>query len=522
MARILVPEELGDAGLDLLRAAGHEVDDRPGMGRDELLSAIEGAAGLIVRSATLVDAEMLDAARDLLVVGRAGVGLDNVDVDEATRRGIMVCNAPLSNVVSAAEHAVTLLLSLLRRVPQAHQALVDGRWERSRWTGTELMGSTVGIVGLGRVGRLVAERVASFGVHVIGFDPFVSEASGREIGVAMVSLDELCARADVVSIHLPRTPDTVGLFDADRLASMKPTARLVNTARGGIVDELALADALEAGRLAGAALDVFDVEPTVESPLFGRSDVVVTPHLGASTAEAQERAALTIAEQVELALAGEFVPFAVNIGPAGSSEAMRPYLPLGERLGAFLSALAGGPPDDVEVRVSGDLADYDRRILVLSVLRGMLGPVVGGPVTFVNADGLAAERGMLVRDSGHHDAGEFRNLIEVRGGGRNVAGTLTRSGRQQRVVVIDDHAVEVPLARHLLVVRNEDRPGMIGVVGHVLGDGGVNISFMGLGRNARGRNALMALATDQPVPVGVLEQLEATEGIEAVIPVQLG
>lgn len=522
MARILVPEELGDAGLALLRDAGHEVDDRPGVDRGELLAALPGAAALIVRSATDVDAELLAAAPDLLVVGRAGVGLDNVDIDEATRRGVMVCNAPLSNVVSAAEHAVTLLLALLRQVPQAHQALVDGRWERSRWTGTELIGSTVGIVGLGRVGRLVAERLAPFGVHLVGFDPFVSEASGRELGVVMVGLDELCTQSDVVSIHLPRTPDTVGLFDAERLASLKPTARLVNTARGGIVDEAALAEALDQGRLAGAALDVFDAEPKVDSPLFGRTDVVVTPHLGASTAEAQERAALTIAEQVELALAGEFVPFAVNIGPAGSSEAMRPYLPLGERLGAFLGALVGSPPDDVEVRVSGDLADYDRRILVLSVLRGMLSPVVDGPVTFVNADVLAAERGMLVRDSGHHDAGEFRNMIEVRGGGRNVAGTLTRSGRQQRVVVIDDHSVEVPLARHLLVVRNEDRPGMIGEVGRVLGSGGVNISFMGLGRNARGRNALMALATDQAVPDTVLERLDATDGIEEVIPVELG
>ena len=522
MARVIVAEQLAQAGLDVLREAGHEVDEQLGLSASELAAVMPGAQGLIVRSATQVDRALLEASPDLMVVGRAGVGLDNVDVDMATQRGVMVCNAPLSNVVSAAEQAVGLMLSLARNIPQAHSALMQGRWERNSWTGVEMFEKTVGIVGLGRVGRLVAERVAGFGVRLVAYDPYVSEESGREIGVEMMNLDDLLAVADFVSIHLPKTPETIGLFDADRLATMKPSARLVNTARGGIVDEAALAVALERGDLAGAALDVFDAEPTTESPLFGRSDVVATPHLGASTNEAQDRAGVTIAEQVELALAGEFVPFAVNIGPAGASEAMRPYLPIGERLGAFLGCMVDQPPDDVEVRVSGDLADFDRRILVLAVLRGLLGRIVDIPVTFVNVLTLAEEHGMLVRDVGTHESGEFRNLIEVRGGGHSVAGTLTRSGRQPRIVEIDDLAVEIPLVEHLIVIRNEDRPGMIGLVGQVLGAAGVNISFMGLGRDRQGEYSLMALATDGPTGKDVVDRLVGLAGVETVSVIELG
>jgi D-3-phosphoglycerate dehydrogenase / 2-oxoglutarate reductase len=521
VARVIVPEKLAPAGLHVLREAGHEVEEHLDLSPEELAAVMPGAHALIVRSATQVDAALLEASPDLLVVGRAGVGLDNVDVETATTRGVMVCNAPQSNVVSAAEQAVALMLSLARNIPQAHSALSQGRWERSAWTGVEMFEKTAGIVGLGRVGRLVAERLAGFGMRLTAYDPFVSEESGRELGVEMMDLDELLAGADFVSVHLPKTPETIGLFDSKRLAGMKPTARIVNTARGGIIDETALAEALDLGHLAGAAIDVFDVEPTTESPLFGRPDVVVTPHLGASTGEAQDRAGVTIAEQVELALAGEFVSFAVNIGPAGASEAMAPYLPIGERLGAFLGCLIDGVPDDVEVRVSGDLADFDRRVLVLAVLRGLLDRMVDGAVTFVNVVSLAEERGMLVRDVGLRDAGEFRSLIEVRGGGHSVAGTLTRSGREPRIVVIDDHAVEVPLAHHLLVIRNDDRPGMIGAVGDVLGEAEVNISFMGLGRDQVGDHALMALATDEPVATRVIDELAACEGIRSVSVIEL-
>ena len=521
MARVVIAEALDAGGIAGLRSAGHEVVELNGADPERLRAELATAHGIIIRSATRVDADLLAAAPELMVVGRAGVGLDNVDVDAATARGVMVCNAPESNVMSAAEHAVALMLSLTRNIPQAHGALVEGRWERSAWTGVEMFEKTVGIVGLGRVGRLVAERLAGFGVRLVAHDPFVSVESGRELGIEMLDLSTLVGTADIVTVHLPKTAETVGLFDADMLTLFKPTAFLINTARGGVVDEKALADALDQGRLAGAALDVFDAEPTTESPLFGRPNVIVTPHLGASTSEAQQRAGVTIAEQVELALAGDFVPFAVNIGSAGASEAMAPFLPLGERLGACLGCLVDGAPDDVDVRVSGDIADYDRRVLVLAVLRGILGQLVEGPVTFVNVLSLAEEHSMLVRDVGRHDAGEFRNLIEVRAGGHSVAGTLTRSGRQPRIVVIDEHAVEVPLAAHLLVIRNDDRPGMIGTVGGVLGTAGVNISFMGLGRDQRGNNALMALAVDDPVPAEVVEALEGQDGIRAVSVVAL-
>lgn len=312
MARVLVAETLADAGLDLLRAAGHEVDVRTGLSPDELRDAVTGAQALVIRSATQVDADVLAAGDSLVVVGRAGVGLDNVDVAAATERGVLVCNAPYSNVVSAAEMTVALMLALARHVPQAHQALADGRWERSRWGGMEIYRKTIGIVGLGRVGRLVAQRIAPFDVALISYDPYVSAESGRAADVEMVELPELLERSDIITLHMPRTPETAGLLGAENLAKCRPHALIVNTARGGILDEAAAAAALDAGRLGGIAVDVYATEPATESPLFGRPDVVATPHLGASTTEAQDRAGTQIAEQVNLALAGDPVPYAVN------------------------------------------------------------------------------------------------------------------------------------------------------------------------------------------------------------------
>ena len=312
MARVMVAEELADAGLALLRAAGHDIDVRAGLSADELREAIKGAEALIVRSATQVDADLLAAGDSLVVVGRAGVGLDNVDVAAATERGVLVCNAPSSNVVSAAEMTVALMLALARHVPQAHQALADGRWERSRWGGMEIYHKTIGIVGLGRVGRLVAQRIAPFDVALISYDPYMSAESGRAADVEMVEFDELLERSDIITLHMPRTPETAGLLGAENLAKCRPHALIVNTARGGILDEAAAAAALDEGRLGGVAVDVYATEPATESPLFGRPDVVATPHLGASTSEAQDRAGAQIAEQVNLALAGDPVPYAVN------------------------------------------------------------------------------------------------------------------------------------------------------------------------------------------------------------------
>src|SRR6478735_824938 len=370
MARILVTEPIADGGLDRLRDAGHTVDVQEGLDPEQLRDAIRGAHALIIRSATQVTAEVLAAASDLVVVGRAGIGLDNVDVAAATARGVMVVNAPQSNTLSAAEHTMALLLAQARNVPQAHAALKAGRWERSKWEGVELSDKTLGIIGLGRIGKLVAQRAMAFGMRLVAYDPFVSTERARQINVELVDLDDLVARSDFITLHLAKTPETVGLIGREMLAKAKPELRIVNVARGGIIDEAALAEAIADGRVAGAAIDVFAAEPTTESPLFGLDSVVVTPHLGASTAEAQDKAGETIAEMVELALGGDFVPFAVNVSAAEASETVRPYLPLAERLGRIAAGLCRSCSGPLEVEYQGQIAEYDTRILTLSVLKG--------------------------------------------------------------------------------------------------------------------------------------------------------
>ncbi len=522
MARILVTETIAESGLDQLRDVGHDVDVRTGLSPDELVAAIPGAAALIIRSATQVTAEVLEAGSDLVVVGRAGIGLDNVDVDAATAQGVMVVNAPQSNVVSAAEHTVALLLASARNVPQAHAALVQGKWERSRWSGVELQDKTLGVVGLGRVGRLVAQRMLSFGMRLVAYDPFVSEERAHQMSVELVSLDELLARSDFVTVHLPKNADTVGLIDAAALAKMQPHARIVNTARGGIVVESDLAAALTDGVIAGAGLDVFDTEPTTESPLFDLPNVVVTPHLGASTAEAQDKAGVTIAEMVQLALAGDFVPFAVNVSAREAPETLKPYLPLAERLGALYAALAGKAPDCLEVSCTGQIADYDTSIVTLSALRGVFGRISDVPVTFVNAPQLAEEHGVEVREAKSVTTHNYVNLIEIRCAGHAVAGTLVGLSGDPRIVMVEDHEVELPPSRHLLLVRNDDVPGMIGVVGGAVGRAGVNVSDMSLGRSPEGDLALMLLALDQPVPADIVAELEVHPGIVSVTPIDLG
>jgi D-3-phosphoglycerate dehydrogenase len=517
-SRVLVTEPLAQVGLDALAAAGFDVDLRTGLSAEELVSVVVGASALIIRSATRVDEAVLDAGTDLVVVGRAGIGLDNVDVTAATRRGVMVVNAPQSNVLSAAEHTLALLISQARNVPQADADLKAGNWRRSRWEGVELHGKTLGILGLGRVGGLVAQRALAFGMHLVAHDPYVSADRARQMGVELAaSVEQLVAEADFLTIHLPRTPETEGLVGRDLLAAAKPGIRIVNTARGGIVDEEALYDALVSGQVAGAALDVFDEEPTTKSPLFELDSVVVTPHLGASTIEAQDKAGQTIAEQVILALRGDFVPYAVNVAAGEASETVRRFLPLGERLGRLFTALAGGLVETLEVCYEGQVADYDCRILTLSVLKGVFSPVVAEPVSFVNAPQLAEERGLALRETKSSSARDFVNLISLRGriGERDVhvEGTLAGRSETPRIVGIDDHAVDVPPARYMLVVRNDDRPGMIGRVGITLGDAGVNIADMALGRGQTGEHALMVLSTDSPVAPEVVERLRAQDGI---------
>ncbi|MDQ3946515.1 MAG: phosphoglycerate dehydrogenase [Actinomycetota bacterium] len=517
-SRVLVTEPLARVGLDALATAGFDVDVRTGLSSAELVSAVAGASALIIRSATKVDEAVLEAGTDLVVVGRAGIGLDNVDVAAATRRGVMVVNAPQSNVLSAAEHTIALLISQARNVPQADADLKAGNWRRSRWEGVELHGKTLGILGLGRVGGLVAQRALAFGMHLLAHDPYVSAERARQMGVELApTVEQLVAEADFLTIHLPRTLETEGLVGRDLLSRAKPGIRIINTARGGILDEEALHDALVSGQVAGAALDVFDEEPTTKSPLFELDTVVVTPHLGASTVEAQDKAGQTIAEQVILALRGDFVPYAVNVAAGEASETVRRFLPLGERLGRLFTALAGGLVETLEVCYEGQVADYDCRILTLSVLKGVFSPVVEEPVSFVNAPQLAEERGLALRETKSSSARDFVNLISLRGriGGRDahVAGTLAGRSETPRIVGIDDHAVDVPPARYMLVVRNDDRPGMIGRVGTTLGDAGVNIADMALGRGPTGDHALMVLSTDSPVSPDVVERLRAQDGI---------
>ena len=516
MARILVTEEIAEAGLGRLRAAGHEVDIRLGLDDEGLLDALQGAAALIIRSATRVTAEVLDAVDGLLVVGRAGIGLDNVDVRAATRNGVMVVNAPLSNSVSAAEHTMALLLAQARNIPQAHADLVAGRWNRSQWAGVELADKTLGIIGLGRIGRMVAKRAAAFGMRCIAHDPFVAEESALRVGVEMRSLEDLMAESDFVTLHLARTPETIGLLDAEMLKRSKPGLRLVNVARGGIVDEEALAEAVRAGILAGAAIDVFAEEPTTVSPLFGLPGVSVTPHLGASTVEAQDKAGITIAEQVELALAGDYVPFAVNVDVGEAPDEIRPFVPLAEQLGAIFGALVESLPERLDVEFRGAIGGVDDRLATLAVVKGLLDRVVAEAVTYVNAGDMATERGMEVRTISTVESSDFLNLITLRSGGHALAGTLVGIRSEPRIVMVDDHAIDLPPSDHMVVVRNEDRPGMIGVVGTALGDAGVNVADMAVGHVGDGHSAIMVLSTGGPVSVEVLDDLRRRPGIISV------
>ena len=516
MGRVLVSEKLAQAGLDLMADAGHEVDVQLGLSPEELVEAVKGAHALVIRSATTVTAEVLAAGTDLVVVGRAGIGLDNVDVTAATERGVMVVNAPQSNILSAAEQAMALLLAQARNIPQAHAALVAGKWERSKWEGVELYGKTLGVIGLGRVGALVAQRALAFGMRLVAYDPFVSADRARHMGVELMSLDDVMAESDFITVHLPKNKETMGLIGADLLARAKPGIRIINTARGGIIDEEALADAVRSGHVQGAGLDVFAKEPTTESPLFELPSVIVAPHLGASTAEAQDKAGVTIAEMVNLALAGDFVPFAVNVSATDVSETVRPFMGLAEQLGRILAGLEDGLPTMLEVEYQGGLAGSGTGILTLSVLKGLFAEATEVPVSYVNAPQMAEERGLEIKESSSVTAHDFVNLMTLRSGAHSVSGTLAGPRSEPRLVMMDDHTLEVPPAPHMLVVRNDDRAGMIGVVGTVLGDAGVSISSMAVGPSATGHTALMVLSTVGPVPDAALAALQGSEGIDDV------
>ncbi|HEU0102958.1 MAG TPA: phosphoglycerate dehydrogenase [Mycobacteriales bacterium] len=523
---VLLAEELAPSVVAVL-GDGVEVRHVDGADRAALLPALAGADAVIVRSATRIDAEALAAAPRLKVVARAGIGLDNVDVPAATARGVLVVNAPLSNIVSAAEQAVALLLACARNTAAASAALKAGRWERSRWTGVEIADKTVGVVGLGRIGVLFAQRMSAFGTRLIAYDPYISSARAAQIGVRLVTLEELLRESDFISIHLPKTPETVGLIGKEQLALCRPGVRIINAARGGLVDEAALADALAAGTVAGAGLDVFETEPTTDSPLFGFDSVVVAPHLGASTVEAQDKAGIAVARSVRLALEGEFVPDAVNVQAGGVVvEQVRPALPLVEKLGRVFSALAGAVAARLEVQVLGEIAAYDVQVLQLAALKGVFADVVEEQVTFVNAPALARERGLEVSLATTAESGDYRNEIRLSGvlasgEALTVGGTLTGVRQVEKLTSVDGVDVEVALGEHLVFLTYEDRPGVVGAVGDRLGAADVNIAGAQVGRTSQGGSALMVLTVDSAVPPAVLADIADAIGASSARAVDL-
>lgn len=517
--KIFVADDVNEGGLAPLREAGFEVDKRTGLKGDELAEAIASADGLVVRSETKVSAQLLDAAARLRVIGRAGVGVDNIDVPAATQRGVVVMNAPDGNTMTTAEHAIALLLALARRVPQGDASLKAGRWERKKFVGVELRGKTLGVVGLGRIGRVVASRALGFEMRVVAFDPFVVPEQLREQGVEIASLEEVCARADFVTVHTPLTPETRGIIGAREFARMKQGVRVINCARGGLVDERALYEAIKDGRVAGAALDVFEEEPPpADHPLLSLEEVVATPHLGASTKEAQEGVAVIVAEQMRDFFLTGAVRGAVNTPTVGAQElkALEPYINLAECLGRFQSQLVDEPVRGVEIEYAGEAAGLDAAPVTRAFLAGLLRNM-SARVNVVNSMLIAEERGISVKVSQRHGAGETREPLRTRvltgAGARTVAGALFGRDSDGRITEIDGFRIEAVPAGNMLLTRNSDVPGVIGRVGTILGDRGVNISRFHLGRRERGGEAMAVIETDAPLDDATLEELRTLDAI---------
>jgi D-3-phosphoglycerate dehydrogenase len=522
---VLIAEELSPATIEAL-GPDFEIRNCNGADRAELLAAIVDADAILVRSATKVDAEALAAAKRLKVVARAGVGLDNVDVKAATQAGVMVVNAPTSNIVSAAELAIALMLAAARNVSPAHAALREGVWARSKYSGIELFEKTVGIVGLGRIGVLVAQRLAPFGMNVIAYDPYVQPGRAAQMGIRLVDLDTLMAESDFLTVHLPKTPETVGLIGEDALAKAKPSLVVVNAARGGIVDEDALYNALKEGRIAGAGLDVFNKEPCTDSPLFELDNVVATPHLGASTDEAQEKAGVAVAKSVRLALAGELVPDAVNVQGGVIAEDVRPGIGLTEKLGQLFTGVAGEVAQQLDVEVRGEITAHDVKVLELAALKGVFSSVVEDQVSYVNAPLLAAERGLAVRLVTEPESPDHRNLITLRGtladGSQvSVSGTLVGIQRRERIVEVNGYDIDIEPTDHLAFFTYDDRPGMVGTVGQVLGRAEVNIAGMQVSRDTKGGQALVALSVDSAIPAETLTEIASAIQATAIHAVDL-
>ena len=523
---VLIAEELSPATLEAL-GPDFEVRNCDGANRAELLEALgKGVDAVLIRSATKMDAEAIAAAKGLRVIARAGVGLDNVDIPAATAAGVMVVNAPTSNIVSAAELAIALLLASARFVSPAHAALRNGKWARSKYTGAELFEKTLGIVGFGRIGQLVAHRMQAFGMNVIAYDPYLQPARAAQLNVELVELDELLKRSDFITIHLPKTKETANLIGVDALKKVKPQVRIINAARGGVLDETALYNAIKEGRVAGAGLDVYATEPCTDSPLFELDEVVATPHLGASTDEAQERAGIAVAVSVRKALGGELVPDAVNVKGGAIHDEIRPSLPLVEKMAQIGTALAGELPVSMEITVMGDISGHDSSILATSALKGALLAAGAEDVTYVNAPGLATERGVTSNVTTTPDSPEYRSMISLHlalsnGKSIKVDGTLMGIRKVEKIIAIDGFDLDLPPSENMLFLGYSDRPGVVGTVGNALGAAKINIAGMQVARQAQGGSALMAITVDSTVSESVAASVAKEIGADLVRSVSL-
>ena len=510
---VLIAEELSPATLEAL-GPDFEVRNVDGADRSALIPALKDANAVLIRSATKMDAEAIAAAPRLKVIARAGVGLDNVDIKAATNAGVMVVNAPTSNVISAAELAIGHLMSLARHIPDANSSLKAGAWKRSQYTGIELYEKTIGIIGLGRIGTLVAQRLAGFGATLIGFDPYVTQARAEQIGVELVDMDQLMKRSDFITIHIPKTPETTGMISTEQFQIAKPNLRIVNCSRGGIIDEAALYEALSSKRIAGAGLDVFVNEPPKDSPLLTLENILVTPHLGASTDEAQEKAGISVARSVRLALAGDLVPDAVNVAGGVIDSSVKPGIPLAEKLGQLVAGLAHTSIVSVEFEARGEIAAHDVTVLKLAALKGLFQSMVTEQVSYVNAPLMAEQRGVEVRLTQHTESDEYRNVTTVKavlsdGTVVSAGGTVIGPKHHQKIVSINGYDVELAMAENLVVMVYQDRPGIVAVYGKAFAEQGINIAAMTIARQQKGGKALSVITIDSPVEQDVLEKLRA-------------
>lgn len=526
--KVLVADDVSELGIrKLSETEGVSITRKTGLSEDELTQEIGDYDALVVRSQTKVTARVLEAAQRLKVIGRAGVGVDNIDLAAATKKGVIVLNAPDGNTISAAEHTFAMLMAVSRHIPQSQASIFAGKWDRKSYVGVELRNKTLSIIGMGRIGAEVAKRAQAFEMQVLGYDPFLTEERAKEIGVVRVSLDEAIAQADFITVHTPLTKDTRHLLNDEAFARMKDGVRLVNCARGGIIDEAALVRALEMGKVAGVALDVFEQEPVKpEHPLLQFKNVVVTPHLGASTVEAQVNVAIDVAEEVGRVLAG--LPFrnAVNL-PALSADqkaVLEPFLELGEQLGLFAAQLVQGAVSELEIVYAGQLAEQNVSFLTRTVLKGLLGYRYSDEVNYVNAPFLAEQAGIVVREVRQPKSKVFTNVISLvlkaDDGDHRVVGTLN-NGFGPRIVEIDGYSLDVSPKGNILFTRHVDQPGMIGRIGTLLGDAQVNIAAMQVGRKESGGQAVMALSVDKAIPQGVVEEISAVQGITFVRAIDL-